>query len=343
MLPDNRDKLRLPKDLPLWTMSPEVPPSHFPLRMRLMWTTHDWPTRGPEATRRRISSTDLVRGELIDRYATQKYDILKQVKKIHRAHMHGNEHVLLYPQQAARILAMEQQGRRPVTRIGGVIRNNLQLDTNIGLAGMRVLCVSYEHTNFIMNILAQKAEALFPKDKPNPEVNEENVHFYLSAFQFLLALTHPFFEGNGRTSEDLMYILWKRRPDLKHTVRFVSPDGRRTGTSVDERGKYINTGASILLNRIATRFLHTEESPESRIIVYSDLLKATKAQGKDPEEAEKEYLKYFAGLLGTMIYSLDNPAVHDPETVLGKITTRLAENLRAASPIYHLQNGRTIP
>lgn len=304
-----------------------------PLASRLNWTTENPNGREDEATRRRIASTDLIRGTLIPRYHQRGLDILTQIRLIHRAHMRGNEHVLLAPNQARRMLETSVER---VDRLAGVIRSPERLSVDVHLGSMNTLCATYETTPTLMEDLGEAAETLFPLNGINPAVNEDNIYNIVSAFQYAVAMIHPFYEANGRTSEDTMYALWQRRPDLAHTVRYPSVDGQRTGELVDERDWLINLGATKILRSIALSGFRLDPTVVSGLNKYADLKKILRSRSEaSDEEKEIFYTTIFARHLKFLIARIGTPKVLDEE-----IIRELADNLRRSSRVYNFSGGR---
>lgn len=312
-------------DLPAAT--PAKPVDSRPLKDRLVWTSGNPKVRKGEADRRRQVSTDSIRDRLLDRYHRHNIDVLTQVRLIHRAHMKGNEHYLLYPNQARRVI----DGVLYTTdRLAGVMRSPQRLSLDICLAGGLVQCASYQRTPEFMQAAAAQAEKMFPTQGINPNVDENNIYHFASAFQYIIALIHPFYEANGRTSEDSMYILWKRRTDLAQTLRYVSNNGLRTGENVDFRMRIINRGAYHILLNIA-RELVIEPEQLSGINSYSDLIAALGKKGVPSARASVAYSQSFDRQIQELIANFTNINYLRAHTVING----LADHLRNSPESYY--------
>lgn len=305
----------------------QKPLDRKPLASRLNWTTRNPGGREDEARLRRIKSTDLIRGTLIPRYHERGLGILTQIRLIHRAHMRGNEHVLLTPRQAGGIL---QSGVEKIDRLAGIIRSPEKLSLDVHLGSLNTLCATYVATPTLMEGLGRAAETLFPFDEINPAVNEDNIYNVVSAFQYAVAMIHPFYEANGRTSEDTMYALWQRRPDLAHTVRYPSADGSRDGEMVDERDRIINEGATKALRNIALNSLNLDSEVVAGLNKYADLEAALKSSIDSDEENRLAYIARFAADMIIFIARIGTPEVLNDE-----IIAKLADNLRRSSAVYN--------
>lgn len=311
------------------------PPSTDSLEKRLIWTIQDPPEREELARKKRQETTDSIRSILIPRYHEHGLDFLTQVRLIHRAHMKGNEHLILQSNQAKRLLRNDIYD---LDRLGGKIRNKNSMPIDVSMGNGSTLCVSYEETPDLITKLAQKAEILFPLEERNDTVNHDTIYHFVSAVQLYMALIHPFYEGNGRTSEDLMYILWKRRPDLINTVRYISSDGIREEKHVDERMEIIDTTAKTIQRNIG---IALKASPEefTEDGTTENVLKAFKKWQTNPAfSADIKYRVIFEILLESFIDKMTDfdELRKDPTIDL------LAENLRSASLIYTLKNGTVL-
>ena len=271
--------------------------------------------------KKRADSTDYVRNVLLPRAARHRIDILTQIRLIHKAHMRNNEHIVLTDDQAKRLLSTTDLNG--VDRLAGVLRSSERLSTTIGLAGYLVLCASYEQVPRLMEKLSNVAEELFPADRSNPEINQETIYHAVSAFQLYLALIHPFYECNGRTSEDAMYILWNRRPDLANTVRYVSAKGDRAGINVQDRMTIINRISLGIVREIGQKLgLAPEEA--SKVKSYSGLKKILENKfGKKADDTEAEYLALYHSMLDEGIGNLLNVVDLLKDPAIGKLVDHL--------------------
>lgn len=307
-----------------------TPPANSrPLRERLLWRRDTNPDYGSnEAEKRRVQSTDLIRGTLLDRYQRHGLDILTQVRLIHRAHMRGNEHFLLNPEQAETAVMSDLFA---ADRIAGVIRSPEKMRDNNGLSGWLVRCTSFQNTPGFMSKLALQAEKLFPQGRVNTVVDDESIYLFTSAFQHLIALIHPFYEANARTSEDAMYVLWKRRPDLAHTIRYISADGTRNGNAVERRTKIINSGAFNASLAVAIDLGVQDPLQPAIITKYDDLLDIMIKQGLSADDFLKQYLMFYDRHITGLIDNFTDIDFLRSDPVM----TALAQQLRKASKEYH--------
>lgn len=289
-----------------------APPDDQPLRDRLIWRSYNMNRLGlqEEAVRRTQQSTDLIRGRLLREWQASDLSTLTQISALHSAHTEGNEHYLLSGDQAqtAAYEVLPEDGE-----IAGAFRSHrLPVDT---VLAARLPAVSYQNVEAFMKQFVTKAGDLFPQVGANPSVDANSVYPYLSALQLALIFIHPFYEVNGRVSEDMMYMFWMRRPDLAHTVRYVSDTGTRIGPKVSERTGIIEEVSSTLLRKMAVELGITVEQVDN-IKYFPDLLK--KLESPEDSDAKRvvcrswmeklvrglidnlddlEYLKDFPGLL----------------------------------------------
>lgn len=317
-----------PEALGVPVATPVQPVDSRPLRDRLVWAAAHanlivgW----REAARRRQVSTDSIRDRLLDRYHRHGIDILTQVRLVHRAHMRGNEHYLLYPDQAKMVI----EGVLYTTdRLAGVMRSPQRLSLNICLGGGLVQCASYQNTSEYMQEIATQAERMFPQQEVNPQVDKNSIYYYASAFQYVIVLIHPFYEANGRTSEDSMYILWRRRPDLAHTLRYISHDGSRDGENVAHRMRIINQGAYYILLDIG-RELGIAPDRLSRVKSYADLMHTLAEKGMPLSLASSAYSQAFDRHIQELIANFTNIDYLKAHPII----SALAEHLRQSPNSY---------
>lgn len=302
-----------------------TPVDSRPLRDRLVWAAANdhLIVRQWEADRRRQVSTDAIRDRLLDRYHKHGIDILTQVRLIHRAHMRGHEHYLLHSDQAKWVI----KGVLYTTdRLAGVMRSPQRLSINIHLNGGLVQCASYQRTPEFMQEIAAQAERMFPQQGVNHQVDENSIYYYASAFQYVIALIHPFYEANGRTSEDSMYILWRKRPDLAHTLRYISHDGLRASENVAHRMRIINQGAYDILLDIG-RELGIAPDRLSRVKSYADLMGALTEKGMLASSAYSQAFDRHIQELIANFTNIDYLKTHP-------IISALAEHLRQSPNSY---------
>jgi len=194
---------------------------------------------------------------------------IDQLRYIHFSNMNGNEDVLLYPSQTKRLV------HEGVESIAGQIRT-----IQTGFGDYRFNGPSVPHLKFLLSQYTEKIEALLPK------VPRERMYEFVSFAQYYFALIHPFYERCGRTSEELMYVLFaKHYPDM---TRYISKTGWRESPLANERMLLINTCAENFNKRIASTLgLDPEE-----IIKTPDIYRAM-SKYYFPKEADEIYIEGF--------------------------------------------------
>ncbi|MFS8159621.1 MAG: hypothetical protein ACMG6E_05310, partial [Candidatus Roizmanbacteria bacterium] len=298
-----------------------------PLRRRLRWTARDPKDREKVAQEKLIISTDRIRRVLLPRYHQKGVDVLTQIRLIHRAHMRSNEHFILMESQARRMLSETDAN---IDKLAGRMRSPKEMDIQISFADGLVLCASYQRTPELMEKLGDKIDELFPLGGKNPLVDEQSIYHYASALQLIVALIHPFYEANGRTSEDSMYILWQRRPDLRHTQRYISSTGRRDSAYVNKRMQLINDYGVALIRMIAESIGISREEALT-IKDYQEFLSLAKKQKTMSAQAiEKLYLHAFDTSISLSIDELDYPSV----LINDQVISELADHLRNGPKRY---------
>lgn len=179
-----------------------------------------------EELRRR---SDYIRSSIIPDTIRNHTSFMDQILSIHTAHTLDNEHFILRhtsnPHKAASVVKDGFAGKM----------RSPHFPVELTMNGNLFLAASSGDVPYLMQELVQKAEALFPYEGPNPKVNKDTVYHYLSAIQYAFAIIHPFYDANGRTSEDIIYALWLRRPDLHKTLRYISINGQRNSSDVFKR------------------------------------------------------------------------------------------------------------
>lgn len=168
----------------------------------------------------RARSFDLIRGTLLNEWQEEKMPTFDIIRNIHKTHFEGKEQYLLNPLEAKNLLS------RGAPKIAGVLRGTHGLKNYAFIGHFEVLCAGPEDVPALTEKLSDVADTLFPYNEENPQVNSDSIFSYLSYIQLAFMMIHPFYEGNGRTSEDLLLALWKRRPDLSQSIRYIRPDGR---------------------------------------------------------------------------------------------------------------------
>lgn len=165
---------------------------------------------------------------------TYKQSFIDQLRCIHFMGMAGNEAVMLYPSQTRRLRAER------VTRIAGEIRN-----IPAGFGDFRFNAPRTGNLEILLVAYTRKIAALL-------EGLERDSIFNLVSFaQYYFALLHPFYERCGRTSEDLMYLLFEQAGIDK---RYISCTGNRSSPLSRERMAIINHAAEAFNQKIALQF-----------------------------------------------------------------------------------------
>lgn len=165
---------------------------------------------------------------------TYQQSFIDQLRCIHFMGMAGNEAVMLYPSQTRRLRAER------VTRIAGEIRH-----IPAGFGDFRFNAPRAGNLQILLVAYARKIAALL-------EGADRNSIFHLVSFaQYYFALLHPFYERCGRTSEDLMYLLFAQAGIDK---RYISWTGNRSTSLAKERMAIINHAAETFNRKIALHF-----------------------------------------------------------------------------------------
>lgn len=169
--------------------------------------------------------------QIIDYY---KNSFIDQLRCIHFLGMAGNEAVMLYPSQTKRLK------NEKVKRIAGEIRN-----IPSGFGDFRFHAPSVHNLPVLLSAYTQRVESLLA------EVNEYNIYYLVSFAQYYFAVLHPFYERCGRTSEDLMYLLFEKVGIGK---RYISCTGNRSSPIAQARMELINESVESFNRRIAKAF-----------------------------------------------------------------------------------------
>jgi len=311
------------------------PDSSMPLKDRLGWAKSVDQVARKQAERAAcVQSSDFVRSELIPEMHAQQVPFIEQIGQIHAAHMRGNEHLIIHPSLLDDCLSLSQA--HEINTFGGLIRSENGLPINLDIASASS-GASYQDVPLLFQRFGEAMDFLFPSNNYNPIVTEKNIHNYLSVAQFLFNLIHPYVDANGRTSEDMLYVLWMRRPDLAHTMRFISSTGMRDDVDVASRSNLINIGALEYSKKVAVN-LGISESPnlsDYRALLDKISVKISK-DGKvlDPEEL------YLRAQTITLVQDLEALQVGEIEP---NITfPLLAFYLGKSSETYQLANGQII-
>lgn len=301
---------------------------------RLSWTVTHPPGLALEAKRQRVLATDRIRGNLLPLCQRFGIDTVSQILLIHRAHTKGREHYVLDPSQA-KVYVEDPKSKD----IAGIIRSPLFLPTEIYNYDYLLPGASYENTPGLLRRLGDKMDGLFPPDGINPQVRRDSVYHYLTAFQWAFILIHPFYEANGRTSEDCMYLFWRRRPDLKSTMRYLSADGSRTGASIDEWYKVMVEAYRKVLLSFAQSCGIKDQQEQDQVKKYADLERLFHERfGLTQQQVWVRYQSYFCAHLKSHIDSMGNI-----EFLKGLPQIEaLAQNLKDAPREYCFANGAGI-
>lgn len=166
--------------------------------------------------------------------AHYKNSFIDQLRCIHFLGMAGNEAVMLYPSQTKRLKTEKVQ------RIAGEIRN-----IPSGFGDFRFHAPSVHNLPVLLSVYTKQVENLLA------HVNEYNIYHLVSFAQYYFAVLHPFYERCGRTSEDLMYLLFEQAGIGK---RYISCTGNRSSPVAYERMELINDAVEAFNRRIAIGF-----------------------------------------------------------------------------------------
>ena len=166
--------------------------------------------------------------------AYYKNSFIDQLRCIHFLGMAGNEAFMLYPSQTKRLKTEN------VRRIAGEIRN-----IPSGFGDFRFHAPSVHNLPVLLSVYTKQIDHLLK------QANEYNIYYLVSFAQYYFAVLHPFYERCGRTSEDLMYLLFEQAGIGK---RYVSCTGNRSSPVAYERMELINDAVEDFNRRIAIGF-----------------------------------------------------------------------------------------
>lgn len=178
---------------------------------------------------------------------------IDQLRCTHFLGMAGNEALLLYPSQQRR-LQQEQ-----VAGIAGEIRT-----IQTGFGDYRFNAPTPASLCPLLALYARQVETLLA------QADGDNVHDLVSFAQYYFALLHPFYERCGRTSEELIYLLFQR---LGFGWRYISASGDRSSALANERMQLLNCCVESFNRRIAACFA----LPDSSIRKTPDIYRALTA------------------------------------------------------------------
>ncbi|WP_287600478.1 hypothetical protein [Thiothrix sp.] len=159
---------------------------------------------------------------------------IDQLRCVHFLGMAGNEAMMLYPSQHKRLYAENVQS------IAGEVRG-----IQAGFGDFRFNAPTPANLPPLLAVYANKVESLLQT------VDETSIHCLVSFAQYYFALLHPFYERCGRTSEELMYLLFER---VGFGWRYISATGDRSSSLAHERMTLINRAAEGFNRKIAGYF-----------------------------------------------------------------------------------------
>jgi len=322
------------------------PAAEEPLENRLRWASRTILDRRRLAERSLCQQSDAIRRSLLPQLTKERCDVFAMLCQINQAHLGGFEHLVFDSAQADSYLDLVTDNS-DLDSLGGVIRSP-GMPVNIFFGGNIFRCPSYEQTPGLLSELAKKADWLFPYEGENELVTEESVYHFLSAIQLGVALTHPFAECNGRTSEDVIYGLWARREDLASTQRYLSFDGSRIGKHVTTQETFIRNEALDIVKKAARAIGLAGYFKDEIVTDYPTLFEmmqwtvlgkslcvecgmAESCKGLSCMVMEGRYDAFVTNEIRTLIENMgdfnslqNHPAVND-----------MARNLSSASPVYH--------
>ena len=179
---------------------------------------------------------------------------IDQLRCTHFLGMAGNETLLLYPSQHRRL----QQER--ITGIAGEIRT-----IQTGFGDFRFNAPTPANLPSLLALYANRIETLLT------QVDEDSIYDLVSFAQYYFALLHPFYERCGRTSEELMYLLFTR---IGFGWRYICANGDRSSALANERMYLLNHNVEDFNRRIALCFALPTENIQKTPDIYR-LLTAT--------------------------------------------------------------------
>lgn len=186
--------------------------------------------------------------QIVEHY---KQSFIDQIRCIHFLGMAGNEAVMLYPSQTRRLMTEH------VARIAGEIRN-----IPAGFGDFRFNAPGARNLPVLLAAYNRKISELVA------DVDESSIYNLVSFAQYYFALLHPFYERCGRTSEDLMYLLFEQAGANK---RYISSTGNRCSTLAQERMEMINQTTETFNQKIALYFGLESEKIRKTPDIYREL------------------------------------------------------------------------
>lgn len=232
------EKIRIGSDIAVALAACDV--RHlYPLQSRFGYRSAVGLTQGNCYSRPAVDSQDLYLSarfhSLLPQIVAEYRDtFIDQLRCAHFLGMAGNESVMLYPSQQKRLSAEN------VHSIAGEVRG-----IQAGFGDFRFNAPTPENLQPLLAVYANKVESLLA------EVDESSIHCLVSFAQYYFALLHPFYERCGRTSEELMYLLFER---VGFGWRYISATGDRSSPLAYERMTMINRAAEGFNRKIAQHF-----------------------------------------------------------------------------------------
>lgn len=326
---------------------------HLSLQERLQWTQHADPDQlsllSKQATQ---EATDRIHRDVIPWLNASEIPFYDGVLFLHSTHVSGNEHILLSPTQAA--LPFYQKYKT----LGGVVRSPEDPGLLTGVyepydpqEKERVqifLAPSALETEKLLHKLAVASERVFPPHNSNALINNRDTALYLSAIQMTFLAIHPFFEANGKVSEDMLFVLWNRQPNAKEGLRYPSSDGLRghDGNAADQREEINYRAFHAISKAVAAavaetfRVNHIGAIDTTQVNTFTDLQKAAATAGI-PDSVlfftyDQEITKYLQGLIRD-IGNGDTASLQK-----NSFLNELAQNLEDSSRTYRFADGTTL-
>ncbi|MDP2749592.1 MAG: Fic family protein [Nanoarchaeota archaeon] len=178
---------------------------------------------------------------------------IDKLRCIHFSNMRGNEDLILYPSQTKRL--QEEN----VSSIAGEIRT-----IQTGFGEFRFNAPSVDHLEFLLSTYTKKVESLIS------EVNRDTIYEFVSFAQYYFTALHPFYERCGRTSEELIYVLFEQT-DKSQTL-YISKTGWRESPLATERMDLINKMIEGFNRKIAA-YLGIDTDGADEIVKTPDIYK----------------------------------------------------------------------
>lgn len=307
----------------------------YPLQSRFDYRSVVGLTQSNRYSRSAVDSQDLYLSArfhaLLPQIVAEYRDtFIDQLRCAHFLGMAGNESVMLYPSQQKRL------STENVHSIAGEVRG-----IQAGFGDFRFNAPTPENLRPLLVVYANKVESLLA------EVDEFSIHYLVSFAQYYFALLHPFYERCGRTSEELMYLLFER---VGFGWRYISATGDRSSPLAYERMALINRAAEDFNRKIAQHFGLATQGIRKTPDIYRALTARYFPERYDAIYAEEsvrpfyyqhplaEVLVAYHFLMEALLldeitgFSLQQPYPH---------IARLGEHLReAGAEEYH---GQTLP